>query len=106
MRWRNMPFHAGEDPVQIEGFRLENLLAAIGQELPGQRGGAIGGLADFGRVFGQRTPGGKIAQQQFALADDGRQDAVELVRDAARPVCRPFPFSGIGTTGLRAVCAR
>ena len=36
--------HAGEHPVQVEGFRPQELLAAIGQQLPGQRGGAIGGL--------------------------------------------------------------
>ena len=40
-------------------------------------------------------PGGKIAEQQFALADDGRQDAVELVRDAARQFADGFHFLGL-----------
>jgi hypothetical protein len=71
------------------------LLAAISQKLAGQHGGAAGGLGDFGRVFGQRTPGGKIAQQQFTLADDSGENAVELVRDAAGQLADSFHFLGL-----------
>ena len=46
--------HVGEDPVQIEDFRLENLFASVSQELTRQGRGPVGRLADFARVFSQR----------------------------------------------------
>ena len=86
------PFHVGNHPVDIQDFRLEKLLAAIRQQLPGQRGGAQRGRADFGGAFGQRTADGQFAQQQFTLPDDPRQEAVELVRNAARQFADRLQF--------------
>ena len=93
--------HAGNDLVQVEGFRLEELLAAIGQQLPRQRGGAVGSLADFGRVFGQRISGGKVVEQQFTLADDDRQEAIEFVRDAADQFADGFHFLRLNQLGFK-----
>ena len=80
------------DIVQIEDFRLENLFASVSQKLPRQGRGPTGGFADFDGVSGQRTPSGQIAEEQFTLSDDGRQDAVELVRDPARQLADGFHF--------------
>ena len=63
-------------------------------------------LADFGRVFGQRTPGGQIAEQHFALADDGGEDAVELMRDAAGQLADGLHFLRLKQLRFDAACAR
>src|SRR5688572_11786395 len=84
--------HARNDMVQVERFRLQKLLAPIRQELPCQRGGSIGGFADFACVSGKRITRGKVGEYQFTLANDRGQDAVELVSHSTRQLADCFHF--------------
>ena len=43
-----------DDAVQVEHLGCEHLLAAEGQQLAGERGGALGGIGDLLRVAAQR----------------------------------------------------
>ena len=85
-------FYGGKNGVQFEDVGLEILLACISQKLPRQGRSSVGRLTDFSRIFAQGVPRWEIAEQNFTLADDGRQDAVELVCDTARQFANGFHF--------------
>ncbi len=65
-----------------------------------QGGRATGRLADFRCAFGRWTPGRKIGQQHFALAEDGRENAVKLVRDSARKFAHRLQFLRLKELGF------
>ena len=74
---------AGDRFVQIDHGRRQELLAAEGQELSRQRGAAVGGLADLGDVAADRTRLLDVLGDHVRVADDGGQQVVEVVGDAA-----------------------
>src|SRR5215208_3626426 len=65
-------------------FRLEHLLATIGEQLARERRGASGGFANLLDVaMPLDAPGGRRAHE-FRAADDDREQVVEIVSDTAR----------------------
>ena len=70
--------------VDVEHLRLEHLLAAEREQLPRQRARSLGGLADLLDVFPLRLAGGAVLEQQLAVAQDHRQEIIEIVRHASR----------------------
>ena len=82
--------HAGEhfqvfggDVVEIDDARGEHLLAAEGEQLAGQRRGALGGAGDLLRRAAQMRFGAEAFEKKFRVAGDDHQQIVEVVRDAA-----------------------
>ena len=69
--------------VQAQAARLHHLLAAEGQQLPGQRGGAVGRALDFLDVLAAAIVHRQSIQQKIRIAEDRGEDVVEVVRDAA-----------------------
>ena len=62
----------------------EDLLAAEGQELAGQAGGALGRPSGSAPRYSRRgSSGAELAEQQLAVAHDDGQQVVEVVGDAA-----------------------
>ena len=75
--------HVGHDRVQVEQRRLDDLLAAEGQQLAGEPGGARARLLDLCDVGLALDRPVEIGQQQLAVAQNHGQQIVEVVRDAA-----------------------
>ena len=82
--------HAGEhlqvlggDVVQVDDARGEHLLAAEGEQLAGQRGGAFGGAGDLLGRTAQMRLGAEALEQEFRVAGDHHEQIVEVVGDAA-----------------------
>ena len=73
----------GEHVGQVQHFGPQRLLAREGQQLPHQRGGAVGVLLDVHDVREGRVRRAVVGQQQVGRHDDGGQHVVEVVRDAA-----------------------
>ena len=76
--------HLGHHPVQVERRRLDDLLAAEGQQLAREPGGARARLLNFDDVPLARIVGIEIGQQELAVAQNGGEQIVEVVRHAAR----------------------
>ena len=69
--------------VHVQFFGLNELATAEREQLPGQPGGAFGGLNDlFGRFSGRFTKIG-CRQQRGMPLNDG-ENVVEIMRDTAR----------------------
>ena len=82
----------GDDGVQIEDLGSEHLLAAESQKLPGEGGGAIGGI---GNLLGRPAHAGvgpDAIQQKFGVAGDDHQQIVEVVGNAAGQTTDGFHF--------------
>ena len=62
-----------DDAIQVENLGREHLLAAEGQQLASERGGAFGGVGDFLRWPTQRRIVGRALEQKFAVARDDHQ---------------------------------
>ena len=75
--------HAGDDLVEVENARLQDLLPAEGQELPGQLRGAFPRLLDLFDVRAHRIGRWHPADEDARVAQDHRQEVVEVVRDPA-----------------------
>ena len=75
--------HRADDLVEVEGDRLEHLLAAEGQQLARQRCGALGGVQDLIHLRRHRRIGLDAVRHQLRIAADRGQQVVEVVRDAA-----------------------
>ena len=73
----------GDHGVQIENFRGEHLLAAEGEELASQRGGASGSAGNFLGRAAHRGVRAEAVEQEFRIAGDHHQQIVEIVRNAA-----------------------
>ena len=71
------------DLVQVDDARLEHLLAAEGEELPRQVGRAMRGLVDLGQLHPRRVLRLQPSGGELRVAQDGRQQVVEVVGDAA-----------------------
>src|SRR5205807_4412503 len=70
--------------VEAEHDRLEHLLAAERQELSGERGSPMGGFADLLEVLSGGAVLGELLGDELGIAEDGREDVVEVVGHAAR----------------------
>ena len=83
---------AGDDLVDVEMGRFDDLVAREGQQLPGDRGPARGGLGDLVEL---RLNGIGLVQtlhRQFGKARDGHQDVVEVMRHTAGQAAYRFHF--------------
>ena len=87
---------SADERVQVERPRLDDLLAAEGQQLAGQRRGALAGLACTS-VSGawSGSAGFSASQHQLDVAEDDREQVVEVVRHAAGQ-----PADGLHLLGL------
>ena len=72
-----------DDLVDVEQRRLQHLLPAERQQLPGQRRGAVAGLLDLLGIAPQRVVVAQLPQQDLGVAADGLDQVVEVVGDAA-----------------------
>ena len=75
---------SGHDGVQIQHARLQDLLAAEGQELMRELGGALGGALDDLDLPPDRVLRGQRVEHEIAAAADGGQQVVEVVGHAGR----------------------
>ena len=75
---------AGDRLVEIEHARLEQLLAAEGQQLARHRSGALGGAPDLLDVGARRMIRRHFAERELRVAGDRGQRVVQVVGDAAR----------------------
>ena len=87
--------HLGDDDVEVQHHGLEHLPAAVGQQLARQRGGALRRLADFLHVAALAVPRGQLAQEQLRIAQNRRQQIVEVVRDAPRELSHGLHLLGL-----------
>ncbi len=75
--------HRADRFVEVEGGRQQHALAAEGEQLTGQPGGAAAGGEDLLEVLAHRAVGFEDRQHRLAQAVDDHQHVVEVVRDAA-----------------------
>ena len=75
--------HLADHPVEGHHPRLQHLLAAVGEELAGQRGRALAGALDLLDVGAPLVLRRHAVAEQLALEGDGRQQVVERMGDAA-----------------------
>ncbi len=68
--------------AQIENTQVEDLSAAERQQLSRERRRALGGAADFGEILMVTALGPNVVQQHVAVALDGGEQVVEVVRNA------------------------
>ncbi len=69
--------------VHVQHARLQNLLAAEGQQLPGERSGAVGCLFHLLDAEPQRRRIRHAVEQELRVAFDDHQQIVEVVRHAS-----------------------
>ena len=81
--------------VQADDARLEHLLAAESQELPRQVGSALAGLLDLGQLDPHRVLRLQASGGELRVAQDGREQVVEIVRDASRQPPHRFHLLGV-----------
>ena len=98
LQHRPHPLHHA---VEIQHARLQDLLAAEGQQLPGQSRGAFPGLMDLLEVGPQRIARAQVGEQQLAVAVDDGQQVVEVVSHAARQTPDRFHLLGLLELGFR-----
>src|SRR6266852_6217817 len=75
---------SGHGGVQIQHAKVQDLLAAEGQELMRELGGALGGVLDDLDLPPDRVLRGQRVEHEIAAAADGGQQVVEVVGDAGR----------------------
>ena len=76
-------------------FGRQDLLAAEGEQLARERGGALGGVGNFLRGAAQARIGAEALEQEFGVAGDHHQQIVEVVRDAAGEPADGFHLLGL-----------
>ena len=69
--------------VEVDHLRLQHLPPAERQQLPGQRRGAIARRLNFQQIQAQRILLRDLVEHQVAVAEDRREQVVEVVRDPA-----------------------
>ena len=69
--------------VEIDDLRLQHLPAAEGEQLAGERRGALARRLNLLEVRAQPIALRDLVEHQRAVAEDGGQQIVEIVRDAA-----------------------
>jgi hypothetical protein len=81
---RSVEGEGGGVDVQIEDARPEHLLAAEREEVSGEAGRLLAGLADLPQVRPLRISGRQLVHRQIRVGEDDRQQVIEVVRDTAR----------------------
>ena len=94
--------HPVHDVVEIEDLGNERLFAAEGQELPGQRGGPLGRLPDLLRPCPRGDPGASPLEEDVAVAEDDREEVVEVVGHAAGQAADRLHLLGLAELLLQA----
>ncbi len=84
--------HFSHDDVEVQDLGLEHLAAAVGEQLAGEPGRPLRRLADLFHIAAHRVPGRQVAQQQLRVAEDRREQVVEVVRDAAGELAHRLHF--------------
>ena len=84
-----------DDGVEIEDFRLQNLLAAEGEQLANQSDGAIGGFFDVPDIAVQLRPVLAALQGHLEVAFDDGQKIIEIVRDASGKPAHRLNLAGL-----------
>src|SRR5712691_224016 len=93
--WAEEALHVGDDGVDVDDLELEMLFAAEGEELAGESGRAIGGLAN-GFGFGvQRMFRSELVEENLGISADDHEEVVEIVSDAAGEAADGFHFLGL-----------
>src|SRR5437899_4761180 len=75
--------HIRNDGVQIHYLQFQQLLAAEGEQLPGQGSRPIGGLLNSLRLVMQHVIGVQVFQQNFGITADNQKQVVEVMGYAA-----------------------
>ena len=88
--------HPPDERVEVDHLRLEDLLPAEREELAGERARPLGGVVDLHEVCAQRVALCDVRDGKARVAQDHRQQVVEVVRDAARE-----PADGLELLRLR-----
>ncbi len=88
------PVDVGDDFVEIDHFRLQQLAAAEGQQLAGECGSALAGFSYFLYFLQERRIISQAIDEQIAIAGNDSQQVVEIMRDS----------SGKPSDGLHFLC--
>ena len=97
--------HVGDDGVEVEHPGLQDLPAAEREQLPGERRGARGGLLDLLGVASQARVV-LAGDEELAVAGDGGQQVVEVVRDATGEPADRFHLLGLAELVLELLLQR
>ena len=81
--------------IEAERFGLEWLPATERQQLPRQRRRPVACLDDFVDVLGVAGIRSEVVLKDVRVPDDGRQQIVEIVRDATRETAERVEFLGL-----------
>ena len=79
--------------IEIEHLRLQDLLAAEGQQLLREQRGAFAGPPHLLDVATRRVGGLEIVEHEVAVAEDGGQQVVEVVRHPAGQAAHRLHFA-------------
>ena len=85
-------FHIEDDRVEVQNFGFQNLLAAEGQELTGQRSGALPRFLDLQAFLVQGIVRRQALLENLAVADDHTQQIIEVMGDPAGELPNGFHF--------------
>jgi hypothetical protein len=91
---------AGHQGLEVDGLRLEELLAAEREGLAGQPGGPLRGRLDQVDVLSRGIVRGEPHKEEGDAASDHGQQVVEVVGDAARELADRLHLLGLGELGL------
>ena len=92
--------HFADHIGQLQHFGPQRLLARERQQLPGERGGAVGIGLDLLNVEIIAVAGCMAHQHEIAAADDRRQHIVEIVRDPAGKLANRLHLGGLRDLAL------
>ena len=96
---RSRALEVGDQAVDLEDGRLERLAAAESEKLIGQGGGPAGGVANFLDLVSDLAFHRALGQEQIAVAENGGEKIIEIVRDAAGQLTERF--HALGAADLR-----
>ena len=80
---RRVDRQPGDELVEIQHARRQHLAAAEGEQLAGQCGGPVGRPLDLAQVLATQGGEPRLLLQQRHVAQDAREQVVEVVGDAA-----------------------
>jgi hypothetical protein len=89
--WQHLP-ETGDHDVHVHDARLEHLLTAEREELPGEGRGALRGLPYLLDIVSLRIVPAEVFEQQVAIARNHSQQVVEVVRDPSGQPADCFHF--------------
>ena len=86
------PFHPSDDRIDVDRLEVDDLFAAEGEKAVREVGGPFGRAEDLLHVGAKGIVRRQLHQEQVAVADDRRQDIVEVVGDAAGELAHGLHF--------------